>query len=164
MNVDIRLNEADYRRINRRLDDLRDDAEDLTPAMRAIAEHLLATTEDAFAGEESPDGEPWKPLAPSTARERRRSGYDGPILQRRRDLLRSIDSQYDHRSAAVGTNLIYAPVHQFGAEIEIPARAAVAGFGSISAHTITIPARPFLGFGPGDEDEIVDIIQRHLAE
>ena len=52
--------------------------------MRKIAEALQAGVERSFAAEASPDGKPWAPLAKSTLRQREKSGYDGPILQRRR--------------------------------------------------------------------------------
>lgn len=160
----VRLDPEDYRRVIRRLNELQRDTEDLSPAMREVAAFLQERTLQSFDAESAPDSKPWAPLAPSTLRQKRKEGYADTILQRTRNLRDSIHARSDYRSATAGTNEEYAAIHQFGGEIDIPARAAAAGFGSISAHTITIPARPFLGFGPGDEDEIVDIIRRHLAE
>lgn len=173
--IDVRFNEADHRRVVDRLNELIRNGEDLTPAMRAVSEHLLSVAEESFARESSPDGEAWAPLAPSTRRQRRREGKDGPILQRDRHLRRSLDSDHGRDYAAAGTNLIYAAIHQFGGRIERSARSqalafaarggrftsrAAAGrrragsvrvaFAAIGAHHIDIPARPFLGVGPGD--------------
>ena len=181
-------NPAEYRRVLERMNELHRNTGDFTPAMRATAEFLLNRTEESFAREAAPDGTPWKPLAPSTQRERQRLGKDGPILQRDRNLLNSLDSSYDGRSAAVGTNLIYARIHQFGGEIQQSGRQQVLAFAArggrfasrastrrrragavrvsfaeISARTISIPARPFLGAAPGDENALLDIVERHLA-
>ncbi len=145
MRIDVRFDEADHRRVIARLNELIRDGEDMSPVMREVSEHLLSIAEESFDREGSPDGAPWEPLAPSTRRSRRRAGKDGPILQRDRHLRRSLDSAYDRTSAEAGTNLIYAATHQFGRP---PAG---------------IPARPFLGIGPGDADHILDIIGRHLV-
>jgi phage gpG-like protein len=63
-------------------------------------------------------------------------------------LQRSIVSSPDAQGVTVGTNLVYAPVHQFGATIEpVKAKRLVfpgPGGKLIFAKKVTIPARPFL--------------------
>jgi len=100
--IDVRFNEADHRRVVDRLNELIRNGEDLTPAMRAVSEHLLSVAEESFARETSPDGEAWAPLASSTRRQRRREGKDGPILQRDRHLRRSLDSDAGRGEPAPG--------------------------------------------------------------
>ena len=49
---------VDARAVQRRLTELRERGEDLTPAMQEIAGHLLDGVNEAFAGEASPAGSP----------------------------------------------------------------------------------------------------------
>ena len=148
MNINVRLDEADHRRVVDRLIEIQSAGRDLSPAMRSIARILERETHDSFAGERAPDGTPWAPLQPATLRQRERIGADGPILQVHRMLLRSIQRDAGRDHAAVGTNLVYAATHQFGREF---------GRGN------PIPARPFLGFTPDTTRELVDAVRRHLA-
>ena len=139
----------------RRLRALQAAGADMRPAMREIAETLLAHVERNFAAERAPDGSPW-PLKPATRKARNRKGYTGPKLQRTRRLLDSVQARYDDESALVGTNLIYAATHQFGDEHGLTVR------GATVRRRRGIPARPFLGFGPGDREELLAIIRRRL--
>ena len=148
--IDIRIEDTELRQ---RLAQLSRDSQDLSPAMEAISEILVASTEDAFENERSPDGTPWAPLADSTLKRRLKAGRDGPILQITRDLLRSIDSDHDRTSAVAGTNVIYAATHHFGHEHD-----NLFGRG-IEA---TIPARPFLGVSSNHARDIVRALQDHL--
>lgn len=73
---------------------------------------------------------------------------------------------YDALSAWIGTNLIYAAIHQRGGKIRaIPKSAGGKGalktpFGPRGA--VSMPARPFLGFGEVDLREIPEILAEHL--
>ena len=135
-------------RVLRRLRALQAAGEGLSPAMLDISETLQAIVERSFAGEQAPDGTPWQALTPATRKRRDRKGYTGPTLQRSRTLLDSIQADAGTDFAQVSTNLRYAAHHQFGSKPE---------------WRHNIPARPFLGLGPGDEDEIMDIVERHFA-
>lgn len=140
----------------RRLRALQAAGADMRPAMGEIAETLLAHVEQRFDEERGPDGSPWRPLKPATVKERTRKGYTGPKLQRTRRLLDSVQRRYDDESALVGTNLVYAATHQFGDEH------GVTVLGATVRRRRGIPARPFLGFGPGDREELLAIIRRRL--
>lgn len=132
-------------------------------------------------------GAPWQALAKSTIRDRSRKGYwPGKILQRRGGgggLLASITGKYNSTMAEVGTNRVYAAIHQFGGTITQGARSELftrnrykrdtksgkqkgqfkrgtkpgRGF-TISERTIRIPARPFLILGKDDYKTIEDVI------
>lgn len=181
--------EIDDREARRGLRDLAEAGEDLSPAMRVVSELLLSIAEESFEREASPEGDPWAPLAASTLRQRKREGKDGPILQRDRHLRRSLDSDHDRTSAAAGTNLAYAAIHQFGGSVEQSARNQVlafaarggrftsrraasrrragavrVAFAALGDQTFDIPARPFLGVGPQDERLIADAVQHHIAQ
>ncbi|MBF0175368.1 MAG: phage virion morphogenesis protein [Magnetococcales bacterium] len=122
----------------------------LRPAMRQVAGVLADEAEQAFARETSPEGKPWPGLAESTEKQREKEGkWPGPILQVLGRLAGSVQQEYGPDHASVGTNVIYARIHQLGGE---------AGRG----HKVYIPPRPFLGLSPSGQGEILDILQRHL--
>ena len=153
---------------------------DTTPMMRKISEVMAEAVEDNFDREQTPDGLPWEPLKPSTIKAREKRGYwPSKILQRRAELVRSIAREFGRDYAQVGTNKEYAAIHQFGGDIEIAARSQqlyfkqgkdgsigqrfvrksksnFAQWGTIGAHTIHIPARPYLGLGPAARQAIAD--------
>ena len=138
--------QVDDRVVRQRLEQLRQAGGDLSPAMREIAGHLLDGIAESFASERGPGGAVWRPLKPSTVRERRRKGYGaGPILERSGDLLSRILADWDDTTAVAGTNVVYAATHHFGD----PARG--------------IPARPFLGLPADSRNLIVDTIVDHFA-
>ena len=149
--IDIELDDSAVRRA---LDRLMRAGDDLRPAMREIAGHLEDSAAESFELESAPDGTPWAPLKKSTKRDRRRRGYrDGPILERSGDLITSITSDSDARTAVAGTNLEYAARHQLGFE----------GPDSLG-RDIDTPARSFLGLWPEHEDLIVEAIHRHFTK
>ncbi len=110
---------------------------------------VLETTEDNFSSE-SWMGKPWAPW--SAATHARRSG--GKKLQDSGHLAGSITSVATASEASIGTNLVYAAIHQFGGR---------AGRGRRSV----IPARPFLPIEEGAlagkvEDTIIDEMVGYL--
>ncbi len=139
--IDIRVDDAALQEALRRLLEA---GEAMAPVMPAIAAHLASSVEESFELEAS-DDTIWPPLKPATVRQRQRKGYGGehPKLQRSGALIRSILSQVDETSATVGSGLIYAATHQFGADER------------------NIPARPFLALHDWHRDAIVDEIRRH---
>ena len=134
---------------------------DLTPAMRSIAGVLEEAAEEAFQSQQAPDGTPWAILSEHTTNRRAKKGkWPGRILQITGDLAGGITSAYDASRAVAGTNLVYAPTHQFGAE--------EGDFGStISGRPIPfgdIPARPFLGVSDEARDDILAAINDHFID
>jgi phage virion morphogenesis protein len=65
-------------------------------------------------------------------------------------LRNSISARRDGSKVAVGTNLVYAAIHQFG---------GLAGRG----RGVRIPARPYLGISKADEAEIERILKEALG-
>lgn len=133
---------------------------DTTPVMRAIGVALVEEVHTRFERAVDPQGNPWKPLLPDYAAMKR-----GPGILResamRGGLMGSITFKANHESVEVGTNKIYAAVHQFGATIR-PVHAPFLVFrlasGVVHADSVTIPARPFLGIGPSDERAIFEVL------
>lgn len=127
--------------------------------LRIVGEALLREQNRRFKSQTSPDGAAWAALSPLTQELR---GKAGPILRVSGRLMRSGAYQVSGSTLAVGLNTIYAAVHQYGATITpksasmlaIPARAGRGGRnanGFVFAKSVTIPARPIVGFGVLDE-------------
>lgn len=134
---------------------------DFTPAMEAIAGHMEDAVAERFEQENDPQGTAW-------AKSLRVMLHGGKTLDRGlpESLLRGgFESTWDANSATVGTNVIYAAIHQVGfkGNVSVAEHKRKSG-AKVKAHTrdMNIPARPFLGFGPQDEDAIVDILSDHL--
>ena len=108
-----------------------------------------------------PDGDDWDdPSEVTKARREKHGNWPGMILQVEGRLAGSLTSRYDSTSASAGTNLVYAPTHQFGAE--------QGAFGSTGRGSPIpwgdIPARPSLGRSDDLDAEILDAIRRHFAD
>lgn len=154
----------------------------MAPAMRVIAGLLEDRTAQNFADESGPLGK-WPAIKPPKNKAR----TNPKILQDTARLKSSITSRYGDDSAEIGTNLVYAAIHQFGGEIDMPARsqqsyvkqdrrgsvgrlfvrksaANFAQWHSRGAHTIHMPARPFLPFsGSRLQDGLESDILNELA-
>nr|WP_230681123.1 phage virion morphogenesis protein [Paracidovorax cattleyae] len=149
-----------------------------------LGEYLQASTEARFKSQTAPDGRPWAPLKPRYAR---RKKYNQDKILTLRGYLRSgIHCQVvDDNTAEVGRNLRYAAIHQFGGEIDQPARAATVRYRSVAgrvifagrkhkkateravtipAHVVCVPARPYLGISAADDAEIRQIIMEWVVE
>lgn len=131
-----------------------------TPVMRAIGVGLVRNVHDRFEAAVDPWGNPWAALHPAYAPLKR-----GPGILReagmRGGLMGSITFAAGPDSVEVGTNKIYARVHQLGATI-VPVQASHLVFrlagGVVRAKSVTIPARPYLGIGPEDERVIAETV------
>ncbi len=140
--IDIKVDDKDVVELLKRLEQK---MRNMTPVMRVIAGIMHDAVEENFAKEGRPK---WKPLAPSTIRQRAKKGHwPGKILQVSGQLASSITQKATSTSAIVGTNKKYAALHQFGGK---------AGRG----HKATIPARPFLKL----DDKALDEIRNKLIE
>jgi phage virion morphogenesis protein len=159
---------------------------DPSPVMLAISEALKTQTSDNFSAQAGPLGK-WPPL------KYKRKGRDTnpQILTDSARLRNSITATHSRNTAVVGTNVVYAAIHQFGGTINMPARSQLSYFkqdkrGSVGRlfvrkdaanyarwHTrgdgsIDMPARPFLPFANGKlqagmESLIMEEIARFLV-
>lgn len=96
-------------------------AYDLTPLMRRWSETLKTATDLNFEEQGRPR---WQPSVAALARQ-------GITLSRDGHLRRSVTPEYDAHQASVGTNRVYALIHQRGGK---------AGRGG----SVTLPPRPYL--------------------
>lgn len=113
------------------------------PAFDEIGEHLVSTTTQRFRTSVAPDGERWKP----SRRVLENPGEKTLVLQGH--LRQSLTHLASSDHVEVGSNLVYAAIHQLGGD---------AGRG----HAAHIDPRPFLGIDDDDEAEIDDILAHHL--
>jgi len=122
--------------------------QNLRPLMKNISGIIMDSVEENFEKEGRPDK--WQELAKSTIKQRKKKGHwPGRILQVRGELASSITSYYDSDSAIVGTNKVYAAIHQFGGD---------AGRGK----KVKIPARPYLKLTENDQNQILKEVENHL--
>ncbi len=127
---------------------------DTTPITSGIAAVLASESEDAFASQSDPaTGKPWTPLTPRYQAKLEESGRNGLMLQRTQGgLALSLSTMYDATTAAIGSNKVYAALHQWGGQPTMPAAPAA------------VPARPYMGLSQQGIADIVDIINKKHEE
>lgn len=160
----------DDQSVQRALSSLEQSGLNLVPAMRKIAQTMATQTEINFREQGRPK---WQALSESTlharlggakaykkdgtltAKAQRIKSGGFRILQNSGALASSITSDYDDQQAVIGSNLVYAAIHQFGGQ---------AGRG----RKVAIPARPYLPITkdgqlqPESEQAILDTVLEHL--
>lgn len=125
-----------------------------------IGASLVTSTQRRFETGIAPDGSPWPPSMRALA-------TGGKTLIDTARLMQSITYRATNSGVEVGTNVIYAAIHQLGGDINQAARQQVIHFFakankkatfaqkvSVGARTVRMPARPFLGVDRDDEREI----------
>lgn len=151
--------EFNYKTVQSALDDLLRRAEDTTDFMRQVADVLADATDAAFLNEADPvTGVRWDPLSAVTLAIRP-NRQNGEILDDTGRLKGSMVTDYGKDFAEIGTNVVYAPTHHFGAlqgAFGKTRRGGPIPWGDI-------PARPFLGVSPEDEEDILDMATRYMA-
>ena len=150
--------------LQRRLGSLRD-------VFDEIGSSLVTSTNKRFEDQAGPDGAAWEPHTATTLLLRAQGGVTGKRQVFRKDggltkraertinaakiliLSGALQKSITHRPSAtqvqVGTNRVYAAIHQFGGR---------AGRGK----TVEIPARPYLGLSDADRNSILVIVTRAL--
>lgn len=145
--IEIKINDKEIQQL---LKKLAAKTQNLRPLMKNIAGIMMDSVEENFEKEGRP--EKWTLLAKVTIKQRTKKGYwPGKILQMRGDLASSITSKYNDNSAVVGTNKIYAAIHQFGGD---------AG----KNKKVKIPARPYLMIGDTENILIINEVQNYLQK
>lgn len=126
-----------------------------------IGGYLVSATVRRFETETGPDGAKWKPSF-------RAQHAGGQTLSDTGRLKGSIHHQVGSNYVDVGTNVLYAAVHQMGATIRAKGGGKltfnIPGIGWRSAESVTIPARPFLGVDSDDRMEIQAIVTDFVRE
>lgn len=137
-----------------------------------IGMSLVTSTQRRFELGKGPDGNPWPPSIRALA-------TGGKTLIETARLMRSITFNASATGLELGSNVIYAAIHQLGGIIRQAARTAVLHFktnkrtgqsrfskpgkadraqkAQIGARVIHMPARPFIGLDDDDNREILRI-------
>jgi len=112
-------------------------------AMEEIGEMLTSSTVERFDTSTAPDGTPW-PISQRAEKE------GGKTLVDTGRLRGSIGYEASPDQVVVGSNLVYARIHQLGGKT---------GRG----HAVTMPERPYLGISEDDIKEARAILADHLV-
>lgn len=138
----------DNKKVEKALLEIAQKISNLRPLMKNVAGIMADSTEENFKVEGRPK---WKDLSEKTKSARKKTGhYPGQILQVSGQLAMSITTQYDNESAVIGSNKVYAAIHQLG------------GQAGKNKKTI-ISARPYLKLTDDDFDEIISIVEKYLT-
>lgn len=138
----------DNKKVEKALLEIAQKTSNLRPLMKNIAGIMADSTEENFKVEGRPK---WKDLSEKTKTARKKTGhYPGQILQVSGQLALSVTTQYDDSSAVIGSNKVYAAIHQLGGQTG-------------KNKKTTIPARPYLKLTDDDFDEIISIVEKYLT-
>lgn len=172
ISLELALDSADA---TARLQGLLSRMDNRTTLFARVGDRLVKSASDNFRSQSGPDGVAWQPLRPATIKARTSKGLTPiQILRARGNLAGSINRLATNDEVRIGTPVAYAAIHQLGGAIQRAARSAkiyrmkdesgVVGRRfvkkdkanhvtdvEIPAHTINIPARPFLGVSAADE-------------
>lgn len=133
----------------------------LKPLMERFGIVLEAGTIERFDTGRGPDGTPWLPSL-------RARTTGGKTLVDRGILRQSIRSIAGDDRVEIGSNIIYARIHQEGGTIAAKGdgrlKFRLPGIGWRSPHQVIIPARPFLGISADDRDELIGQAEDWIAE
>lgn len=139
----------DNKKVEKALLEIAQKTSNLRPLMKNVAGIMADSTEENFKEEGRPK---WKDLSEKTKTARKKSGhYPGQILQVSGQLALSVITQYDDSSAVIGSNKVYAAIHQLG------------GQAGKNKKTI-IPARPYLVVTDDDFEDILSQTQKYITE
>lgn len=106
---------------------------------KEIGDHLVASAQRRFREGTGPDGKEWE-------QSKRAKATGGRTLVDTARLRSSLARRAFPDRADVGTNVIYARIHQLGGK---------AGRG----HAVKLPPRPYLGISDEDEKAITEIVE-----
>jgi len=129
--------------------------EDLTPLMDAVGRRLVSGIVERFERGEAPDGTPWTPS-------RRVQAEGGTTLNLRGHLRTSFTHRPGRDYVDVGSNLVYAAPHHFGATIRAKTSKGLRFKGSggqwVTKREVRLPLRPILGVSEDDRLGVSDTI------
>ncbi|WP_374631811.1 phage virion morphogenesis protein [Ferrovibrio sp.] len=169
MTADLKHNLAALPHIAKQFEALAKAGQSPKPLLDDIAESLLISTQHRFELERDPKGNKWQPLSWWTLFQRGggRKGWHkknrskakkgtmekisgAKILRASNRLFQSLTSVVTNSEIQLGSNVIYARIHQYGGQ---------AGRGK----KVTIPARPYLGISDNDSEMIDEAVAEYFA-
>jgi phage virion morphogenesis protein len=131
--------------------------------LKNIGEMVVRQARAHIRSGSGPDGQAWAPLNPAYAAGKKGGG----ILQSMGmagGLMGSIVWQLGGAEVEIGSNKVYAAIHQLGGRI-VPRNANALAFRLggrlVIARAVTIPARPYLGMSAADAEAILGVVADH---
>ena len=119
-----------------------------------------ATRKRIEDGGPAPDGTDWPDRHPANKNPNPLLNLDGHLAQ-------SIQTDASESAAVWGSSLVYARIHQLGGTI-VPRNASALFFDmdgeEVVARSVTIPERPYLGYGEPEREGVEDVIELWLEE
>ena len=157
LRIDVRADET-----QKLLAELQRRTGNIQPAMEGIGQILVSNTQQRFVDQVDPDHHEWDKLSDFTLARRRKGGMGAQILRDTGRLAGSINYKVVGGSVELGTelgtNVVYAPTHQYGAKKGSYGRTRKGGpipWGDI-------PARPFFGYNDQDQEDVLELLQRYI--
>lgn len=138
---------------------MREVGEDLRPVLTDIGAELEGSTVKRFTTNVAPDGTPWKASL-------RAEKTGTPTLVLSSNLRDSIHYVVEANAVSIGSNLIYAKVHQTGAVITAHGGAlafTLYGGSFVTVQSVKIPKREYLGMSANDNRVVPEIVGDHWA-
>lgn len=119
---------------------------------------VIQTQTRIMSEKASPSGESWKPNLMGTS-----------TLFRSGNLASTLTHQVRGATVSVGSNLVYAAIHNFGGTIKASKKKALRFPGQARQdirlrRSITMPKREYLGVSPANGQEIEKMVAEHYAE
>jgi phage virion morphogenesis protein len=139
-------------------------AEDLAPVFKNIGEYEAEATKQRFRDERDPDGNVWQALNPLYKETKK-----GPriLTGQTGDLSRIVWQLASQSEVEIGSNMIYARIHNEGGTI-VPKSAAALVFSmggqTFKVKSVKIPKRQYLGINDEDRARIEEIIEDHFLD
>jgi phage virion morphogenesis protein len=136
--------------------------------LRTLGAKLASNTRDRIQAGRQPDGGRFAPLSPAYLPHKR-----GPSILigagMQGGLLGSITSRASGSEVAIGSNKVYAAIHQFGGTIRPKRPGGRLFFRTVGgqvwgvARQVTLPARPYLGLSDADIEDVLDAAEDRIA-
>jgi phage virion morphogenesis protein len=129
------------------------------PLYDIIGAMLVTSTQQRFERQAGPDGTSWPPSFRAMM-EGGRTLFDGG------DLFRSLTHEATDQGVEVGTNVLYAAIHQFGGTIRAKDGGMLhfsIGGADVFVREVNMPARPFLGLDAADTDAIEELAADYIV-
>lgn len=148
----VSIDDRGARRYRGALREARKRGDALTPLMDSIGTGLVNSTIERFnETSKTPDGTPWPPSIAAGLEGRR-------TLIKSGNLRDSVTHEPSTNAVEIGSNVLYAAVHQFGKTIRAKTARGLrfrVGDRFVTKQQVTIPPRPFLGISAEDEEMIL---------
>ena len=154
-------------RLKQRLQSQANNLLNLQPLWQLVGMYVQKQTiKERFYKEQAPDGSKWQPLSQARIKQRLKRHKSGnmKILQDTGELRRSVQYEAGQTYVRIGSNLKYARIHQFGGTINIKQFRTYKKTYShyVIQRSVTVPARPFLGVTPNEQQHINDMFRAYL--